>query len=216
MKIKYFIIKWFIISIGCTVYRLWFGSVHKQIKFPCFNEPSIIAFWHQDIFMAIGCIAKYSNPKIITALVSPSHDGDYLALILKSLDFQVLRGSSSSDSIAAIWGSLQHLRSGLSLMITPDGPKGPALQIKPGLINLSRLTRCPIRLIHFHYSRRWRLNSWDHFIIPKPFSRCVVTASQPITMDNPDHDSNRLYPKQPMEDFLNGYSPDPVMESRGA
>jgi lysophospholipid acyltransferase (LPLAT)-like uncharacterized protein len=216
MKIKYFIIKWFIISVGCTLYRLWFRTVHKQITSLGFKEPSLIAFWHQDIFMAIGCISTYSNPNEITALVSPSHDGDYLTLILKSLDFQVLRGSSSSGSIQAIWGSLRNLRSGLSLMITPDGPKGPALQIKPGLIILSHLTSRPVRLIHFHYSGCWRLKSWDQFIIPKPFSQCTVTVSQPIVINNPDMNFSQPESKQEMEDFLNGYSSDPIMETRMA
>ena len=37
--------------------------------------------------------------------------------------------------------------------------------------------------IGYGYDRPWRLRSWDRFAIPLPFSRCVVTLSEPVHVD---------------------------------
>ena len=44
---------------------------------------------------------------------------------------------------------------------------------------LAQFTRAPIIPINFQAKRKWVLNSWDHFIIPKPFSKAVVSIGQP-------------------------------------
>lgn len=201
-----------IILVGYPLYRIWFLFVRKKIRINHPLVPSVIAFWHRDIFMAISIVRTMYVPEKTVALVSPSLDGDYLAWILRRLGYKVIRGSASNKPVQALWESIRHLRDGYSLMITPDGPKGPSKKIKPGLAVLSTVSQKPVQMIRFNYSGCWRLKSWDRFILPKPFSECSVTFSPvlyPVQIES--HQDNDTALKH-MEDFLNGLTPDSAME----
>ena len=65
------------------------------------------------------------------------------------------------------------------MAITPDGSRGPLYQAKGGLIVLARLSGCPVLPVSWECSRAWRLNTWDQFIIPKPFSLVTVRVGEP-------------------------------------
>ena len=56
----------------------------------------------------------------------------------------------------------------------PDGPRGPAEVVKPGIVGLARLSGAAIVPVAVGASSEWRLGSWDGFRIPRPFARCVV------------------------------------------
>ena len=43
-------------------------------------------------------------------------------------------------------------------------------------------TRTPIIPIHVRFASAWRLNTWDRFVIPKPFSRVHVIFDHPLTV----------------------------------
>ncbi len=58
--------------------------------------------------------------------------------------------------------------------ITPDGSRGPIYEAKTGAIALARITKKPILLLSFEYSGFIRLNSWDRFVVPYPFSKVIV------------------------------------------
>jgi lysophospholipid acyltransferase (LPLAT)-like uncharacterized protein len=64
------------------------------------------------------------------------------------------------------------------VVVTPDGPKGPRYRLQPGIIKLSSLTGIPIIPFHVDYAKSWRLDSWDRFHIPKPFSRVKVVFGE--------------------------------------
>lgn len=204
MKMKEQFIKWLIMPAAGFMYQLWFFTVRKKNQTPVPAEPNILAFWHQDIFIAIGFIARHYRGKKIAALVSASGDGDYLARILKSLEIESIRGSSTTGSVKAYWSCLRALKENNILMITPDGPKGPAKKIKPGLAELARHSAKPVNLLRFDYSLCRRLNSWDRFIIPLPFSSVRITLSDPIVFTREDAGTQKI--TQTMEDYLNGHT----------
>ncbi len=186
------------------MYKLWFFSIRKKTHRPVPAAPQILAFWHQDIFIAIGFIAHYYRSRNIVALVSASRDGDYLARILKSMGIASIRGSSTTGSVEAYWKCLRALNENNILLIAPDGPKGPAKKIKPGMAELSRHSTKPVHLLRFDYSLCRRLNSWDCFIIPLPFSSVHITVSDPIVFTREDAGTQKN--SQTMEDFLNGHT----------
>ena len=64
--------------------------------------------------------------------------------------------------------------------ILADGPRGPARVLKMGAVVMARDTRAPIISITWGADRCWVLNSWDRFLIPKPFSRIVIRYAEPI------------------------------------
>jgi len=38
-------------------------------------------------------------------------------------------------------------------------------------VGIARLSKLPVVMVVAEVSRAWRLSSWDHFLIPKPFAR---------------------------------------------
>ena len=45
---------------------------------------------------------------------------------------------------------------------------------KKGPIQLARATGAPITAFYAAVEKKWVINSWDRFVIPKPFSRVLV------------------------------------------
>ena len=82
-----------------------------------------------------------------------------------------MRGSSSRLGREAATALVEVLRSGDDVGITPDGPRGPCYEVKPGAIIVTRRTRAPMLLVGGEFSSAWRLGSWDRFYVPVPFSR---------------------------------------------
>jgi hypothetical protein len=64
---------------------------------------------------------------------------------------------------------------GVPAIFTADGPRGPIYETKMGPIKLAQMTGAPIGAFHLQPERAWVVNSWDRFLIPKPFTRIVVS-----------------------------------------
>jgi lysophospholipid acyltransferase (LPLAT)-like uncharacterized protein len=72
------------------------------------------------------------------------------------------------------------VRRGADAAVTVDGPRGPALVAKAGIVVVARLTGCPIVPLGLGLDRYKQFASWDSFRLPLPFSRAVLTAGEPI------------------------------------
>jgi lysophospholipid acyltransferase (LPLAT)-like uncharacterized protein len=113
-------------------------------------------------------------------MISASRDGELISTIGRFFGYTAVRGSSSRGGKEATREMVDHLQAGKRCAITPDGPRGPRREMKPGAVNIARLTGCPVVPFGFAAERCWRLKSWDRFIIPKPFSRAVFVYGDPI------------------------------------
>ena len=143
--------------------------------------PAIFAFWHRTLLV---CAHRFRN-KQIAILISPSFDGELIARTVALLGFHPVRGSSSRDGAAGLRGMVQAYAEGRRCAFTADGPRGPSMVAKPGPVQLAELTAATwIGAYYALPDRRWELNSWDRFIIPKPFS--TVTFTWPAHVA-PDH-----------------------------
>ena len=117
----------------------------------------------------------------IAVLTSQSFDGEYIAKILERFGYGPVRGSSTRGGVGGLLGMQTEQESGHSVAFTIDGPKGPMYVAKPGPVLLARVTGLPIVCFHVALEDPWVLNkSWDHFMIPKPFSCALVRISQLI------------------------------------
>lgn len=144
----------------------------------------IYAFWHQrQVFFTVS--HRGDN---MSMLISRSADGEMIAETIRlCCGVSSIRGSSSRGGSDAVRGMLRALRSGLDLGITPDGPKGPAREIKDGVIYLARKLGVPILPISSAQSHRLVLTrSWDDFHLPLPFGRAVVVYGEPIEVGPED------------------------------
>jgi lysophospholipid acyltransferase (LPLAT)-like uncharacterized protein len=135
------------------------------------GKAAIFIFWHNK--MLIGW--RLFKGKKYTALVSHSKDGEILNAILKKWKYNVIRGSGSKGGKEALEEIITNHREYRSVVITPDGPRGPAGEIKNGALMISNKTGLPIIPVSIAYSRSKILSrSWDKFEIPLPFSKCEI------------------------------------------
>ncbi len=135
-----------------------------------FPEKGIFIFWHSD--MLAGWLT-FKN-KIFTALISKSKDGEILTNILQKLNYKIVRGSSSKDGKLALEEIFNDSKL-KSVVLTPDGPRGPERVIKNGALILSNKLNIPVIPVKINFSNYIELKkSWDKFKIPYPFSKCEI------------------------------------------
>jgi lysophospholipid acyltransferase (LPLAT)-like uncharacterized protein len=136
---------------------------------------SLILFWHNRLFPIIGAYNHVrSKDTKLYGLVSPSRDGAQLSQFLETLGVHPIRGSSSRRGGMALRELLKILEDGHHVAITVDGPRGPCYQAQPGASLLVQMTGAPIHLLGAECEDAWTINSWDRFIVPKPFSRVKI------------------------------------------
>ncbi len=135
------------------------------------DEPVALILWHNRLFLAAEIVRRFRVGRPAYALVSASQDGAWLTAFFALAGLRTVRGSSSRLGREAATALVDTLRDGHDVGITPDGPRGPCYELKPGAIIVARRTRAPLLLIGGEYYSAWRLRSWDRFYVPKPFSR---------------------------------------------
>lgn len=141
----------------------------------------IPVYWHQQQLLPTKyLVAHHADGLKLGFLVSPSVDGEMPAMIVKRTGAHAIRGSSSATGARALRDYyLAITRDGISPAITPDGPKGPAHEFKPGAILLSQLSGKPILPMAFAARRAYRFPTWDRFILPLPFTGTVLAIGEP-------------------------------------
>lgn len=136
----------------------------------------ILAFWHGQ--MLLGWYLHRN--KNFTALISQSKDGDLLAKLLKHWKYNVVRGSSSKGGEVALGIMVDYARNNDSVVITPDGPRGPINKMKAGAVITAKKSRAPLIFVGVGYKKKRTLKSWDKFEVPRFFSKARVVYSSPI------------------------------------
>jgi hypothetical protein len=102
-------------------------------------------------------------------------------MLAQRIGGHVIRGSSSHTGARALRDFYETIvKQQISPAITPDGPRGPVHEFKPGAVLLSQLTGKPIVLVSVAASRSWRFKTWDQFELPLPFSRVVIAFGEPV------------------------------------
>ena len=155
---------------------------------------AVYVFWHRNI---LPLLLNRRNEQAVV-IISSSKDGDYIAEPAKLFGYLTARGSSTRQGSNALKEMIK-LSQNHSLALTPDGPKGPARQLKEGALQLAYLTKLPLYAVRVNVSKAWVFNSWDRFIFPKPFARIGVEYSEPYLVNNKE-DFMEL--KERIEKFL--------------
>jgi len=139
----------------------------------------ICAFWHQRFLYLLNhfrdCEAR--------VMISYSRDGEMIAKAVEGFGIIPIRGSSSKGRVSSFREVVEVIKNGGSVGIAPDGPKGPAYRVKLGIIQIAKQAGVPIVPVTVGAEKRWCFNSWDRFIVPKPFSRVCVKYGEPIFVE---------------------------------
>ena len=164
-----------------------------------------MASWHQRFY------GGFFIPKAINAkpciMISRSRDGDYVAAVVSRIGWEPVRGSSSSGGGEALRGMVSCVIEGGIGGHIVDGPTGPARIVKPGLVSLAQRASASICPSYVSYEDAWVFNSWDRFMVPKPFSRVYLKFSELISVPAElDKDGFESFRQQLDQKFISGYS----------
>jgi len=140
------------------------------------GRPFVFALWHSHLLPLVW----YHRGDATSLLVSAHDDGGYLAGAARAWGYALVRGSSTRGGAGAFRRMLEILRGGGEIAVTPDGPRGPAGVVKPGVVAAAQVTGAPIVPVAAVSSSSWRLRSWDELRIPKPFARVRIVYGAPL------------------------------------
>jgi lysophospholipid acyltransferase (LPLAT)-like uncharacterized protein len=130
------------------------------------RAPVIFVFWHGNLLPLV----HYHRNEGIVVLVSEHSDGEHIARVLARRGFGTVRGSSTRGGARGLRALVRAARAGKDLALTPDGPRGPRGEFKPGALQAARMTGHPVIPLAVSASPSWALGSWDGFVVPKPFA----------------------------------------------
>lgn len=165
-------------------------------------KPCIYAMWHANQC----CIFGQKDKANLNVLVSRSMDGEIIARNTIKLGFQVVRGSKGKKgSVEATMKLIEKLKNNENIAIMVDGPSGPALQVKEGVIKIAKLSGAPIVPVTWYspYPNFLKLPSWDKFTYPLGYTKLVNLYGEPIyvSADNTDEQDEEIRTK--LQDSLN-------------
>ena len=161
----------------------------------------LLCTWHQHFFGAIRHFQNYRRyePGL---MISKSKDGHIIAAVAKKSGWVPVRGSSSRGGLEAMRNLITLLKKTRLAGHIVDGPRGPAGEVKAGVIRISHATDAVIVPFYVHADKAWYFKSWDRFMLPKPFSRGTLIFDEMIkfseTTDDSEFEKQRLHLQQVM------------------
>jgi len=147
------------------------------------ENPVLWSCWHNTVFVLPYMRVKYFSHRKVVVLTSASKDGAVLESAVAVCNIEAVRGSSSRRAVAALIALRKAIKSGNDVCITPDGPRGPKYTLQPGIIKMAESTGAGIIPIRVEFDRCWKLNTWDAFRVPVPFSRVSVILENPVKVE---------------------------------
>ena len=198
----------FVIWLIPRLIRLIFLFLVNTIRWQVVGEPYssqdpkryLYAFWHARMLM----IPRLSRGGLWHGymLISEHRDGGFIADTMHLLGIDTVRGSTTRGGARAMLKMLRAVRDeNRHLAITPDGPKGPREVVQKGTVQLAMKAGLPVVPVCYATKRHWRVNSWDRFYIPQPFSRGVFVMGDPVSVsEDEDMDDALRRVQQAMDD----------------
>jgi lysophospholipid acyltransferase (LPLAT)-like uncharacterized protein len=142
------------------------------------DEPFVGALWHNAMFLGLGLF----RDRGLVVAASRTRAGDRSSALLARLGYgPTVRGSTSRLPVAALAGMIRAARSGHSVAVTVDGGRGPAGQVRPGVLAVARASGhriCPVGMAARPCPRVQ--SSWESVLVPMPFARVVVVWGEPL------------------------------------
>lgn len=185
--------------------RVEYFGYDAEVKTHQKHVGATYATWHRNLIYNM-----FHGRRRINGLYSPacmasrSKDGEWAAGLLHRFGFVSPRGSSSSFGKEALDELVDLAREGYDCALTCDAPKGPAQKCKMGSIMIAARAKVPIVPSISTAYPCWRLKTWDGTIIPKPFSRIVMSMDEHHILIDENADDEQLEGYRKMvEDRLN-------------
>lgn len=169
---------YFINKINKLLFKTIFWKIQGIENGNKIESPVVIAFFHGRMMMLPYFYNTLRPNKKIKMIVSNHFDGELVGKIVSYIGIDVLKGSSTRGGVKLL-KEIMGIKD-FDIGITPDGPKGPAEKVKNGVIYISKITGFPILPVTYSVKKKKILNSWDKFIIPKPFTKGLFLCGEPL------------------------------------
>ena len=157
LKIEGWLARW-LIAFGFWLLQIWARTLRYEIDDRAdvvgkpVRENYIAALWHNRLLLISFVLKKFLPQRPGAGLISASRDGDLIADLTRRFGFEVVRGSSSRLGASALRELENVLASGRDILITPDGPRGPAYELGPGIVFLAQKTGAAVVPINMEFS----------------------------------------------------------------
>ncbi|HET8902343.1 MAG TPA: lysophospholipid acyltransferase family protein, partial [Holophagaceae bacterium] len=177
--------------LGAYLLKLWMGTLRVRMEgFEAVqdlvdrDERFVLAFWHRRLVMmplAYPFIRRSAagEDRGVAILASDSRDGERSTATWAYFRIHAVRGTASDDGAKALVRMIRAVKDGWDFGITPDGPRGPRQQLKPGVIALARKTGAWVVPVCVAADRAITLKTWDRMVLPLPFATVTVRYGQP-------------------------------------
>jgi len=187
--VKQKLLGWLIPRVIFLIYKFLCLTIRWDYVGLRYNDqtpPFVLGYWHARILMLPYAFPGWNG----SLLISEHKDGSYIADAAQLMGFGSTRGSSTRGGSRALLALIRIAREGRPVAVTPDGPKGPVEEVKPGVVQLAKKSGLPLRAACYATKRHWRANSWDRFYVPKPFTKGVFVISDEVYADSDDDQVN--------------------------
>ena len=163
-------------TLGPTLRYEVLGWQHAERVYAA-KKQCIWAFWHRVILPIVWWYREHG----VVVMNTTAFDGQWTRKVIEWLGFGTAQGSSSRGGLRGLAVMVRRIEEGKDCAFTIDGPRGPRYVAKPGPVMLARKTGAPIMVFHVGVDRGKTFeNTWDHFLLPKPFARTVLLFAPPI------------------------------------
>lgn len=183
---KYFLITKILPFILQILVRMIYITNKKVFHHPnvLSDKVYIVTFWHGELLMQPFNYQKLKPQGKVSAMISEHKDGEAITKTVEYLGIYSIRGSSTRGGTKALINAIKELKAGDDIAITPDGPRGPRHTIANGIVAISQKTNAKILAFNCKPTKYWQFNSWDKFIVPKPFGTIHFYVSEPFDIAN--------------------------------
>ncbi len=158
----------------------------------------VVAFWHGELLMQPFNYKKLKPDGKVSAMISEHKDGEAITKTVEYLGIHSIRGSSSRGATKVLISAIKEIKAGNDIAITPDGPKGPRHSIADGIVAISQKTNAKILILNCKPTKYWQFESWDKFIVPKPFSKLEFFIQEPLDIGGLEIDEAKKLIKEKM------------------
>ena len=147
------------------------------------GKPIMVCVWHGRLLFPSWYIRlKITN---LHAIASHHSDAEIMAQILKRWGYSLIRGSTKKGGKAVVLKMAEVFKNGGIVAVTNDGPKGPPRIAKAGSTGLAIKYNVSMVMITGSATKFWQINSWDRFMLPKPFGRIDIVVAPPLEIATP-------------------------------
>ncbi len=172
---------WLFVSALAATCRIRCKGLDVFARFEQAKRGAVFVGWHDKTLVPIYLFQRRGY----YTLISLSRVGELQARVFQNFGWKVVRGSSKGGGTAALRAGIRVAHQGHIIAFTPDGPTGPRHECQSGAIYLASLARCPLVAVGIAAKPCKLLPTWDRFMIPLPFARVAIVASEPV--DVPPH-----------------------------